>query len=53
MATMELLLEEKMGSLEEIEKKMKKYKYSKAAESEAHAKNTYIVYMVAILSKSE
>ena len=53
MATMELLLEENMGSLEEIEDKIKEYKYSRAQEIEGHAKNTYIYYMGAILSKSE
>lgn len=53
MATMELLLEEKMGSLEEIEQKINEYKYSKADEVEAHAKNTYIFYMGEILSQSE
>ena len=53
MATMELLLEEKMGSLEEIEDKIKEYRYSKAEEIEAHVKNTYIFYMGATLSKSE
>ncbi len=53
MATMELLLEEQMGSLEEIENKIQDYKFSRADDIEAHAKNTYIVYMGAILSKSE
>lgn len=53
MATMELLLEETLGSAEEIEAKIKEYTYSKEKEIEAHAKNTYIVYMGAILSKSE
>ncbi len=53
MATMELLLEEQMGSSEEIEKRIKEYKFSRADDIEAHAKNTYIVYMGAILSKSE
>jgi Domain of unknown function (DUF2018) len=53
MATMELLLEERMGSLEEIEDTIKEYKYSRTADIEAHAKNTYIYYMGAILSKSE
>ena len=43
MATMELLLEEKI----------QEYKYSRTADIEAHAKNTYIVCMGAILSKSE
>ena len=53
MATMELLLEERLGSLQEIENIIKEYKYSKTDEIEAHAKNTYIYYMGAILSKSE
>lgn len=53
MATMELLLEEQMGSPEEIENKINEYKYSRSQDIEAHAKNTYIVYMGAILSKSE
>ena len=53
MATMELLLEEKMGSLEAIENTIKEYKYSRTSDIEAHAKNTYIYYMGAILSKSE
>jgi hypothetical protein len=53
MATMEMMLEDKMGSLEEIEDKIKEYKYSRTAEIEGHAKNTYIYYMGAILSKSE
>jgi len=53
MATLEILLEEKMDSLEEIEEKILEYKYNKAAEIEQHAKNTYIVYTGAILSKNE
>lgn len=53
MATMELMLEEKMSSLEEIEDTIKDYRYSRAEDIEAHAKNTYIFYMGAILSQSE
>jgi len=53
MATLELLLEEQMGSLEIIEEKVQEYKYNRAQDIERHAKNTYIVYMGAILSKSE
>jgi len=53
MATLELLLEEKMGSLDAIEEKVQEYKYNRVEDIEKHAKNTYIVYMGAILSKSE
>lgn len=53
MATMEMMLEERMDSLEEIEDTIRAYKYSRTEEIEAHAKNTYIFYMGAILSKSE
>lgn len=53
MATLELMLEEKMDSLEEIENKIREYKYSRTDDIAAHAKNTYIFYMGAILSKSE
>lgn len=53
MAAMELYMEEHMESLEAVEKKIKDFQHSKPDEVEAHAKNTYIFYMGAILSKSE
>ena len=53
MASMEILMEEKFGSIEDLEKEIRNMRLSRFEEVEAQAKNAYIVHTGSILSQSE
>ena len=53
MAAMEILMEEKFGSIEVLENEIKQLRLMRFDEVAAQAKNAYIVHMGSILSQSE